>query len=251
MEISERVKLSSIPLQSIQGRECKPTAMASGCIVQYPKNDYLFTVFHAVSKNEGTWAMLSEWISGKGTKYYTINGFTYLRLSKINRESDIDNILKNGIGEEIDFAFTVVPKDVENLYQEIGPDMRIIKSENRLKFHYNEIATPNQKGSYGFSGQIMPEIIGNVAIAAENMVYMGLKYLRTEGNFHFFELPFEHPGHEYFQGCSGAPIIDKQGNLVSLVCSSDEPENGKIPNRILGINLEKFKIAIEIEEGTF
>ena len=243
MDNFDRIKLSSVPLHSIQGAQCKPIGIASGCIVQYPKNDYLLTVFHAVSKNVGTWAVLSEWIPGKGTKYIRVDGFTFQRLIKIDFKSEIINSFEKNDSGEIDFAFSVFPKGIENLYQEIGTDMRIHINEVRSKFEYTDIVQPNHDSSYGFSGQVMPRIIEDIAIETENKVYQDLKYLKTVDNYHYFELPYKHPGHEYFMGCSGAPIIDEQGNIVSLVCAGDTP------NLIIGINLDRFKIAIEIEEG--
>ena len=76
------------------------------------------------------------------------------------------------------------------------------------------------------------------------VIYDGLKYVGTEDSYYVFELPFEHPGHEFFKGCSGAPILDSRGNIVALVCSGDIDRNA-----IIGISLNKYKIALDVTFG--
>lgn len=50
----------------------------------------------------------------------------------------------------------------------------------------------------------------------------------------YFKMPEKHPGHEWFKGCSGAPIIGEDGKVVSLV------SGGCIKNNeIYGNNLSK------------
>ncbi len=51
---------------------------------------------------------------------------------------------------------------------------------------------------------------------------------------HYFKLPKNHPGHKIFQGCSGAPIIGKDGKVVSLVSGGCLEQN-----EIYGCNLQK------------
>ena len=56
----------------------------------------------------------------------------------------------------------------------------------------------------------MPELAGK-SLITELRTYTNLKYMGDEDDYYVFELPFEHPGHEHFQGCSGAPIVDAKG----------------------------------------
>ncbi len=44
----------------------------------------------------------------------------------------------------------------------------------------------------------------------------------------------DHPGHEFFKGCSGAPIIGEDGKVVSLVSGGSLETN-----EIYGNNLSK------------
>ena len=75
-------------------------------------------------------------------------------------------------------------------------------------------------------------------------VYSGLTYSRTESDYHIFTLPFKHPGHEQFQGCSGAPVFSDSGELVGLVCK------GRIEqDEIWAISINAYKVALDILAG--
>lgn len=45
-----------------------------------------------------------------------------------------------------------------------------------------------------------------------------LTFHRTNGYFHMFLAPEITQRKEDYEGCSGAPIIDSDGNLVALAC---------------------------------
>jgi|GEM_PF-6867996 len=55
----------------------------------------------------------------------------------------------------------------------------------------------------------MPELAGK-SLITELRTYTN-QYMGDEDDYYVFELPFAHPGHEHFQGCSGAPIVDAKG----------------------------------------
>lgn len=63
---------------------------------------------------------------------------------------------------------------------------------------------------------------------------------RTEGVYHYFKLPVDHPGHEAFRGCSGAPIVGDDRRVVALVTGGDIDAN-----EISGITISAFKKAID------
>lgn len=84
---------------------------------------------------------------------------------------------------------------------------------------------PLKEQTYAFSGQVFPERIEDRALCTEIRVYPGMKYIGDEGEFHIFKLQVDHPGHEHFKGCSGAPIVDMNKNVVALVCNGDIETN--------------------------
>src|SRR3546814_16654161 len=72
------------------------------------------------------------------------------------------------------------------------------------------------------------------------VVYPGLRYERTEGGYHVFQLPVQHPGHDALQGCSGAPILDMERRVVGLVCS------GSIDRKSVG---EGKSVRVRVSRG--
>ncbi|MFI3035873.1 hypothetical protein ACH54D_03210, partial [Atlantibacter hermannii] len=103
---------------------------------------------------------------------------------------------------------------------------------------------PYANTKYGFCGLIKPSIDqcgGNNSLVTEPRIYTGLEYLRTEGDYHYFKLPFKHPGHQHFQGCSGAPIIGEDGKLVALVCGGNIDTD-----ELWGISLKAYKFAVDV-----
>jgi hypothetical protein len=86
----------------------------------------------------------------------------------------------------------------------------------RPVFETDLTALPVPGRWYGFAGEIKPEKHGP-NWAATHVTYPGLTYLSSEREVHTFSLPVQHPGHEEFRGCSGAPIVGNDGEVVALV----------------------------------
>lgn len=228
----ERILLSSVPLRKVNSK-LLPIGIASGCLIDYQNTRIILSVFHA-TKKDGNWAIEVKYEHGKGTQLYRPGGFNYLgemRLgsSKIN---------------EVDFSYREVSPDLLSYYQEINPKGHVSSERVREVFTPDFTITPSTDETYGFAGQVMPEMHGTAALVTEMRVYPGLKYIATEGKYHVFELPVPHPGHEHFKGCSGAPILDTKGNVVALVCHGDIDRNV-----ILGISLNKYKVVLDVSCG--
>ena len=68
--------------------------------------------------------------------------------------------------------------------------------------------------------------------AAQSVSAMILCTRGTEDEFYRFKLERQHPGHQYFEGCSGSPILNTAGGQASFVSGIDGEENGVFgPNR--------------------
>ena len=166
----------------------------------------------------------------RGTEIFRPACFLYLG----EKRCGIDEIA------DVDFCYAEVPTNLESTFQHltpIGP-----KSEKRLRhvFDLTTIGKPDANEVYGFSGQVHPERHGSHALVTEATVYPGLRYDKSDGPFYDFKLPVSHPGHDFFEGCSGAPIVDTGGRLVALVSSGDKTEN-----LIHGIALSRYKFALD------
>ena len=227
-----RVLLSSIPLRKINN-QMQPIGIASGCLIDYLGSRIILSVFHS-TKRDGNWAAEVRYEPGEGTQLYRPGGFHYLGLMKLG----FANI------DEVDFSYREVSSDLISYFQELTPSGQILSEKEREIFQPDFTAKPIANEIYGFAGQVMPEMHGAAALVTEMRVYPGLRFVGTEDSYHVFELPVPHPGHEHFQGCSGAPIIDTKGNVVALVCHGDMDRNV-----IFGISLNKYKIALDVTYG--
>lgn len=227
-----RILLSSVPLRKVNG-EMLPVGIASGCLIDYLGTRIALSVFHA-TKREGNWAIEVKFEPGKGTQLYRPGGFHYLGLMKLG-SANID---------EVDFSYREVSSGLISYFQEISASGQILSEQAREVFQPDFAIQPTANETYGFSGQVMPEMHGTNALVTEMHVYPGLKFIGTEDSYHVFKLPVPHPGHDHFQGCSGAPIIDTKGNVVALVCHGDIDRNV-----IFGISLSKYKVVLDITYG--
>jgi len=129
------------------------------------------------------------------------------------------------MSEELDFSFTEVPADFFSMMRERNTVGEIVNQRLRHEFITSLEDLPVQDEVYAFTGRVRPAQLDETTYWSEPNVYPGLRYRRTEGHYHVFELPVEHPGHEAFKGCSGAPIVDRKRKIVALVCSGDVEAN--------------------------
>jgi len=223
------LKLTSIPLRKLN-TEKEVIDNASGCLVDYFGHRLLLSVSHQ-GLAEGNWAIECDFDRNKGTRLYQFGGLNYVaRLDCRTLKRD-----------DIDFSYASVPLDFVSMYQEIDGGGYILKQAKRTVFKDTFETEPTPDELYGFAGQ--------TKFSKENWFYcstimtvMRLTFERSEREFHFFKLPFTHPGHDSFQGCSGAPIIDTEGRVVALVCGGDTKEN-----TIYGVSVKNMRSILDIE----
>lgn len=231
-QLEEFISLSSIPIRSI-AKDGMPTGLASACIIKYAEKKILLTVHHATG-NMQNWGIQVRYDPANGTLIKPLGSMCFLKSFDVNTK----------ISNDIDFSYVEIPPDIEPSSQEIDAVSGSILSEKkRLTSTVDFDKKPDKNELYGFSGQILPALTED-SLITELRIYTGLKYIGDEDDYYVFELPFNHPGHEHFQGCSGAPIIDSKGKVVALVCKGDIPTN-----RIYGVSLKKYEAAISASYG--
>ncbi len=225
--------LSTVPLVSIDINGL-PSGIASGCFIEYSGKRILLSVHHATG-NGNVWAIQQQYIPSKGTELYRLSGINFLVRANIQTQEAID----------VDFSYVEVPESTFAKRQTTNPDTFEIVSEEFISILKPSLKdVPNKTSTYGFSGLVQPSLekhLNNAVLVTEPRVYTNLQFLRTEGDLHYFKLPFPHPGHEHFKGCSGAPIISKEGVLVALVCGGSTQED-----ELWGVSLKAYKLPIDI-----
>jgi len=227
-----QLRLSSVRLNLLNATRI-PAEFASGCLIDYHGKRILLTVAHATG-NQGNWAVQVRYVPGQGTENYQLGAMHFLAGASLS-----DPTLK-----DIDFSYVEVPATLHPFRQDVA-SKEIVKSETPVTIHKPSLEDlPQAGGNYGFCGMVLPtheSHRGDFYVGGELRAYSGLTYSRTEGNYHVFSLPFKHPGHEYFRGCSGAPVLSESGGLVGLVCKGCEEKN-----EISAISVSAYKVAIDI-----
>lgn len=228
--------LSSVQLVRLNGQGL-PNGSASGCLIDYFGKRLLLTVSHATG-DQANWAIQQKYVPGKGTCNYQLGALNFLARATLSKPKL----------EDVDFSYVEVLSDFCAFRQEIEIPENSVKSETPIHVHSSSLMDePDENEQFGFCGMVMPTAeshFGQNYFGGELRIYDCLRFLRTEDNYHFFQLPFAHPGHEHFKGCSGAPILDETGALVALVCGGCEKTN-----EIWGISVKAYKIPIDILVG--
>lgn len=232
LSFETRVFLSSVPLKRI-GNDGLPLSIASGCLIDYKGKRILLTVSHA-TKRAGRWAIELRYEPGKGTRMHGLGPMHFLKKGSLASSKLTD----------LDFSYVVVPETIRAYRQEIVPPGKV-KSETPISIHTPDFTClPSASLQYGFCGLVKPSLeehFGKTYLAGELKTYIGLTYLRAEDDYYVFKLPTPHQGHEQFQGCSGAPVLDEAGNVVGLVCSGDV---GK--DEIWAFAIARYKVALDL-----
>jgi hypothetical protein len=228
-----KVILSSIPLRQLNEAR-KPVGFASGCLVDYFGKRIILSVAHATG-NKKNWGIEIKSKEKVGTQVYQIGAMMFLTVGNI----DNDKI------KEVDFSYASVPNDLKPYYHEINERGQIVNQKPREILQVNFDLEPTAEKKYGFFGQ-SEFSTDNWYMFSQSKLVLDLQFVGLEEDYYKFKLPIKHPGHEYFKGTSGAPILDTDGNVVALVCHGDDTED-----IIYGVALKKYKSALDIEVGNF
>lgn len=225
----ELLILSSIPVRQLNDLRM-PINFASGCFVDYCGKRMLLTVAHATG-NQKEWNIEIKSSAKVGTAVYPLGKMSFLAVA---------NVWTSEV-EYIDFSYKLVPNDLISYHHDINEKGQVVNQKARKVLTIDFSIIPDADRRYGFFGQTEFSQNGFMLHSNSKLV-TDLRFVGAEGHYYKFKLPIEHPGHHYFRGASGAPIIDDNGNVVALVCHGE-----KDGDFIYGIALKHFKHAIDIE----
>lgn len=234
MSTADQIMYSSVQLCQLDSNR-QPTGIASGCLVRCNGKRLILTVEH-VTGNQGKWAIQLEYDKKHGVKCYQLGAMNFLMRFTI----------PDGSSVTLDFSYASVPDDLRAYRHFVTPSGDTISKHEVSVYNGPFDVQPTSTDLFSFAGSVLPQIYGNACdpskpiLDCELALYTGLTFLRTEDDFHVFKLPFGHPGHPYFKGCSGAPILNGMGHPVALV------SYGNIPtDEIFGIALNHLMPIIE------
>lgn len=221
------VGLTSVPLYKLDEKEL-PCTVASGCFANIGGRKLILSVSHATG--EGHWVAEMRFDPEQ-------------QRTLVHHFGDVWSVVhldqNTSMREELDISFTEVPADFFSMMQERNSTGGIIAERPRHEFETTLQDVPDASEIYAFAGRVGTARLDETTFWSGPTVYPGLKYLRTDGHYHVFKLPVPHPGHDAFKGCSGAPIVDRKGVVVALVCSGDIAAA-----TITGVSVQRIGVAV-------
>ncbi len=221
--------LSCVPLRQI-GENGMPVNHASGVIVNYCGKKVILSVFHA-TRDFTNWAieLKSDFKTGTALKGLGLMG------TAVEANIDSDEI------KRIDFSYATLPDNIKTYHQVIDTETNQIYEHERMTVDINFDLKPSIQRKYSFFGQTEFKQNGRIIIPVGKLI-MNMEFIEETEQLYVFKLPYKHPGHIYFKGSSGAPILDDEGNIISLV------RGGEIANDLIyGVKLSKYKSLIDIQ----
>ena len=225
------IQYSSVQLRKID-KKGMPCGIGSGCLFDFNNHRLLLTVFHVAEKSADWCAQIKFNEDVQQIEVLFLNQFSYIGY--------IDS--ENNSIKDVEFSFHPVRPDFKCYFHNRNSQGQTIELLERPVLKIDDIGEPQKNIYYGFSGDIMPALIPDQnAFVTDYRIYHGLQYDRYENGMHFFRMPEKHPGHEWFKGCSGAPIIGEDGKVVSLVSGGCMERN-----EIYGNNLSKCIRTLDV-----
>lgn len=231
-EYVDLLSLSTLHLKRL-GKDRIPNKIASGALVRYKGRMLVITAGHLFKKS-GHWAVeLSYNEELEETALYGLGEVCLLKQGN----------LLSGELEDIDFAYKVLDEEIHPQHVEFDAYYRLSRSVPKRVIDSNLEDTPNLNDEYGFCGNVKPVGEGGI-VAATRLPVPFLQFKENRGDILEFVLPFEIENREHLRGTSGAPILNRKGKMMSVVASG-------IPGtrRLFGINLKKYKMAVDIDCG--
>jgi hypothetical protein len=232
-ELKTLLILSSIPIRNLRDESVRGSA--SGCIIHYHQNIVLLTVAHGVGSG-GDWAIEMEWLPNENrTKLQRVGPMNYLRSFNI----------RDGTMRDIDFAYAVLKEPLAPKHQQIEINGTVKYSCDTITLESDLTARPAVDQEYGFFGHTKVKNIGNL-LAIEPRLEMGMKFIEEDDDGYVFQINRASIAYEEYAGCSGAPVIDTEGNVVALAMAVSTDRR-----TLHGLKLRQYRAAIDIECGRY
>jgi hypothetical protein len=144
----------------------------------------------------------------------------------------------------IDFSYATLMHKADFIQNEIKFKEFTLKKGKKFLITTDLTDKPSAEKEYGFFGRIKALFFKGTPngdlFETQETFYGGLKFIRQIRHYYEFALPNPIQDNADFTGTNGAPIMDTDGNLVSLITHGYEGAT-----KIYGIALSDFKLGID------
>ena len=206
-----------------------PDGFGSGCLLRVGSKLMLLGVRHVTQKPK-RWCLHIKANPGRGSTLYSFGAPWYFKCFSLAKPGSTD----------LDFFAVEIPSTYQPLQQLVTGVNAISKEERKRVFSIDEIAPPASNEKYHFSGEVH-HCLSGYFLESQPQFEIGMSFSKEEPERLIFTTNKTHKGHDAYYGCSGAPIINSEGKLVSLVIGGCHKNN-----LIFGVPLNTFKGAIVV-----
>jgi len=219
------VSISPVPLRRLN-KAGEPVGSASGSLIEYMGRRFLLSVEHALGRNTDDWVVQME-TSDRGTEIFSL------------RDWHLGLLVRKGVQPKpLDMCYIELPPDFTAVDCNLTPRSAGVR-RSRPIFQTTLEIFPKEGEVYAFAGHVLLERHAD-NLVGDMVVYPGLKFIGEKGDYHEYLLPVPHPGHDHFRGCSGAPIVNPQREIVGIVCGGDKQRNC-----IHAMPLSRYKTGVD------
>ncbi len=223
---------------------------ASGVMISFGDRFFFCTVEHNIDENKNRAAILTGERDGAIAMTVQPEELSFLKQLKL------EELTADGLEKVLGNVETTKPLDVAfaemqelNLLQEESTISMQDGSTLYIDAGYKnviDLGRVNQikkNARYSFAGRIKTDISTEGNYSFEEKIVTGIKFIDMDNQLIRFDLGRPIRSHREFEGCSGAPILDKDGNLVALLKGGDKDITSPY---IYGFRLDKLKSFIKM-----
>lgn len=249
---AELMVLSSIQIYQTLPGDDKAIGFGSGFFADYRDRHFFISVAHVTEKGDLD-NYLETNIYDKDQRAWIwkkIGGFCYFSLIDgigVTAPEDLIQLLENEDSQRLDICFAEVKPDIKFIQPAMDFMAFQVPKAEKITLDLNCTAFPDGNERYGFYGKVRHDP-GPRVLKSQPTLKHSLDFHRADDDFYIFLAP-EIIVDEYdYKGCSGAPVLDSQGQLVG-VASAVRP-NTKM---IYAFSIQKCKELIDyaLQMGMF
>jgi hypothetical protein len=218
MLLFEAIVKSSISLVVVDPSNLEPKGYGSGCIVGYLNRFFLLSVDH-VANIEKSAVLIQTNLPPQGLQSSMYSAGSMCRF----KEFKIIDFPNNYSSEDVDITFCEIKDSLKLLQPKVTVmDITIEGLKEIINFEF--VGNPVNKKKYGFYGNINNRFNG-ASLLSEPKLEFPLTYKSSSGRYHIFNTMSKIQREKDYEGCSGAPILGEDGEIIGLVASVNPHSN--------------------------
>jgi hypothetical protein len=234
---SMKEQLASVQIVPLTGIYMPDEGPASACIVQFARKRILLTVFHAAGDGRN-WAVPVRFVTERrAVEQYPLGKMNPLMACQFS-EQRVES-------ELVDFAYVAIPDTLQPM-DEVLDRQGNVRASRPKQILPPSFVEPNTEDTYGFFGLTRDRLDDEFNWLLKPKLEIGLTYVGNTEDLLRFRCKERYHEYEEYKGCSGAPILNQNGELVSLVVEGSDDRW-----EIRGLDLRRCWPALLIEADEF